>query len=209
MPKVDKISIRFQGEWKQLEVHFSPKTNFYIKDCPGEVLEFGEFENRDKTLDGLKHRFSTAVSKTEDMLRQTRKVILVKFSISSELIATSKTGGNGYSIDTNHSLYRFCADFLNKFDGYGFSIDYRTAIEVTQGTEKLYFHEITKDYSYRRGALHVSKNETPIVYSEKAIESLENIKSSLKNMIINISVFFQNQDNLQVALETGNLKMLN
>lgn len=208
MAKVDKIQIRFNGEYKQFDICFTKNDLFYIKDCPQEILDYGEFNNRAGKLDEVRTRFTTAVIKAEETLMRSRKVILVLFSISSDLISEPiPTGGS--IVLCSHPLYKFCASFGSRFEGYGFSIDYRLAIEVSRGTEKLYYSPCAGNLKYRRGALHVKDGEIVIPYSDKAIETLESIKSSMKDMIFRIAGFFSNADNLQTALETGNLKMLN
>jgi len=208
MAKVDSIIIQFKGEYKQYEVHFTKTTQFYIKDCPGEVIEYGEFQNSRNTLGDIKERFRTAVIKADDFLMTSRKVILVKFSMASQIISEpSPSGGQQYS--HSHPLARFCSGFENRFDGYGFAIDYRIALEVSRGVEKLYYSPYAADITYGRGCLKVKDNETPIPYSDKAVETLENIILSMKNMIFSISGFFSDAERLKLSLETGNLKMLN
>jgi hypothetical protein len=208
MAKVDSINIQFKGQYKQYEVHFTKTSQFYIKDCPGEVIEYGEFDNRKTTLGEIKDRFRDAVIKADEFLMTSRKVILVKFSMASQIISEPcPSGGQSYS--HTHPLARFCSGFENRFDGYGFAIDYRIAIEVSRGVEKLYYNQVAADLTYRRGCLHVKDNETAIHYSDKAIETLENIISSMKNMVFSISGFFSDVERLKISLETGNLKMLN
>jgi len=207
MAKVDRIQIQFKGEYKQFDVCFTKSDQFFIKDCLTEIAEYGEFNNRERTLGDILQNFKNAVIKADEALMSSRKVILVLFSMSSQLISEPTTNG-GFSCSTNHPLYKFCASFGSRFEGYGFSIDYRIALEVSRGTEKLYYNTYYNDITYRMGALTVKNSETPIPYSDKAIETLENIKSSMKNMVFSIANIFSDPNNLQIALETGNLKML-
>lgn len=207
MPNVDKVTYRFRGEWTTWDVHFSKTDQFSIKGCPIEVIELADFINRDVTLGHIKERFISALIKAEGMMQCIQKVILVKFAIASSLISTPLDDG-GSTISCSHPLYRFVPDFQSRIDGYGFAIDYRVLLEVSQGSENLYYNLFAGDTTYRRGAVHIHANETVIPYSEKAVESLENIKNSLKSMVITISDFFADKDNLKIALETGNLKLL-
>jgi len=159
MAKVDTVRFQFQGEWKILEVHFTKKDQFYIKDCPGEIVEFGEYDNRQVTLMACTEKFKSAIIRTEAKLQSVRKVILVKFLIASKMISTPNPFDSGSSIDCKNPLYKFCpSSMIEEIDGYGFAIDYRVVLEVTQGKEKLYYRLNTADTTYRRGSIGVGKN---------------------------------------------------
>lgn len=207
MAKVDSVSVQYKGRTFTFEVHFAKSSLFYIRDVPGDIIEFGAFENRNETLHGCINAFRTAVKKAEDYAQKVNKVILVDFTIASQMIGTPTADGRGQSINTRDPLYRFCADFNSRMPGYGFTIDYRVVLEVTNGEERRYYRLGTQDTTYARGALHVNKSETPIPFSPEAVESLERIKGSLKEMVVNISGFFKDADTLGAALESGFLKL--
>lgn len=210
MAKVDKITAEFQGKHQSWEVHFNTKQGFFIKDCPPSVLNFGEFENRADKLDELKTRFYIARIKTEKEILTSRRVILVRLTITYDTIAEKNQYGS-QSIDNTHPLARFTggSSFQN-MEGIGFAIDYQEAIEVDRGEELAYYRPGINDFTDRRnGRIYKSDNDTPIPYSEQAIENLNRIQAQLRAMINQVAGLFLFKDQLQTALESNTFLKLN
>lgn len=210
MAKVDKITATYRGKYQTWEVHFNTKQGFFIKDCPGSVIDYGEFENRADTLGDIKTRFIIARQKAEKELLTSRRVILVKLTITRDGLRKPKEWGRN-DIDRDNPLNKFIErSSFNDMDGVGFAIDYREAIEVDRGEDLAYYRPGTTDLTdQRNGRIHISKNETPILYSDQAIENLARIKAQLLAMIEQVGGFFSHKEHLQQALESNTFLKLN
>lgn len=202
MAKVDSITTKFRGQQIRCEIYFTKKGGFFVKDCPQDIITFGGFQNYSQTLNDLITWFHQAVFDAEEKLRQLRKVIVVKFIVTSDTIHGSEKA-------VVELLEKHKPDFFSgSMRGCGFSIDYKVLTEVQSGDEKLYYTYNENNSISRTMATKVYADEIVIPYSDQLVNTLDEIIASLKTMIIKIATLFSDKDSFQSALENGSIKML-
>lgn len=209
MPKVSKIKLYLKYEWgEDYEIHYNAKgaPKFSVKGMPEDFTQVTDvYTYGFDTESDLDREIQRAVFKYRELKKTQRKVIVYKASASAELTMHRDKGEGSYC---GH-----LPGVSKKLDSFGsgseiasFGISYRVMMEVDH-TNKKQYHPIKND-----GTLGHSKTighrEQVMDWTEEREVFFENIYSSMREMVVKMSKFIDQDAETAALLITNNQKLL-
>lgn len=209
MAKVSRIQLYLKSEYGEYyEVHYNAKGahNFSVKGLPDDfhrvtdIMPFGY-----PTEAELQNAISRGVLQYKDFKQAQRKVIVYKASATAELTMHKENSNGDYRGNLN-GISRKLDSFGHGSEVASFGITYRVMMEIDR-TNKKQYHHINED-----GSLGFSKNittrEQVMDWSEEREAFFENIYSSMREMVLKMSKFIDQDADAVALLISGNQILL-
>lgn len=211
MPKVSKIKLYIQSEFGEYyEIHYNAKNapKFSIKDLPEDFTKVTEvYPHGFETEAELESTITRAVFEYKQLKKTERKVIVYKASASSELTMKKEKGHyEGHYVSPLPGVSRKLDSFGSGSETSSFGISYQIMVEVDHVNKKQY-HPIKNDGSLGF-ARSLKSKEQVMEWSEERELFFSNIYSSMREMVLKMSKFIDQEPEEVALLIANNQKLL-
>lgn len=211
MPKVSKIKLYLTSSWgEDYEVHYNAKNapKFSIKGLPEDFTRVtGVCLHGFQTEAELDAAINKGVFEYKRLKKTEKKVIVYKASATAELTMRKENGRHeGHYTGSLHGISKKLDSFGHGSETASFGISYHIMIEVDHINTKKY-HPIKNDGSLGH-ARSLGTKEQVMEWNEERESFFTNIYSSMREMVLKMSLFIDQEPEEVALLIQNNQKLL-
>jgi|GEM_PF-767560 hypothetical protein len=199
MAKVGKHMITVKGVLTPLEVYYTQKEGFSYKGLPEEFVSMMHWsELRFHSEDTMKNTLNQKLQEYHEAIKKQRKVIVISFEGSADLIMNS-TGRGSWS-GTKQGVSKYFQSITNAPD-FCFGFEYKVFYEING--ESIAYHNILPNGGVGMQHRMAISQKLVIDWTPEREQFLIDLGGKVQQLIYAVSAFFDNPEALQLMDSHG------